>query len=45
MILFQTREDGMVNELDIEVLSAVSTNNGSVRIDYSLVNKVTMLNS
>jgi len=44
MILFQTREDGIVNRLDIEVLS-VSTNNGSVRIDYSLcVNKATMLN-
>jgi hypothetical protein len=36
MILFQTREDGIVNRLGIEVLSAVSTNNGSARIDYSL---------
>jgi hypothetical protein len=46
MILFQTREDGIVNRLDIKVLSAVSTNNGSARIDYGLcVNKATMLNN
>jgi hypothetical protein len=46
MILFQTRENGIVNRLDIEVLSAVSTNNGSARIDDSLcVNKATMLNN
>jgi hypothetical protein len=46
MILFQTRENGIVNRLDIEVLSAVSTNDGSARIDDSLcVNKATMLNN
>jgi hypothetical protein len=46
MVLLQTREDGIVNRLDIEVLSAVSTNNGSARIDYGLcVNKATMLNN
>ena len=42
MILFQTGEDGIMNRLDIEVLLAVSTNNGY----YSLcVNKTTMLNN
>ena len=47
MTLFQTRENGIVNRLDIAVLSAASTNDGSTRVDYSLcVNelKATMLN-
>jgi len=44
MTLFQNEANDVVKRLDAEVLSAITINNGSVRINNSLcVNKATML--